>query len=70
LTLAFWRFQGLAAATLFTAAVQAIEARARAELDTDHPGGFRHKSFMAPCGATTANEKCLAAANSGTTAVW
>lgn len=43
LTLAFWRFQGLAATTLFTAVLQAIEARARAELEAAHPGRFRHK---------------------------
>lgn len=43
LTLAFWRFQGLAATTLFTAVLQAIEARARAELDAQFPGRFRHK---------------------------
>lgn len=43
LTVAFWRFQGLAATTLFTAVVQAIEARAQAELEAAHPGRFRHK---------------------------
>ncbi len=43
LTLAFWRFQGLAATALFTAVLQAIEARARAELEAAHPGRFRHK---------------------------
>jgi hypothetical protein len=43
LTLAFWRFQGLAATTLFIAVVQAIEARARSELERGHPGRFRHK---------------------------
>lgn len=43
LTLAFWRFQGLAATTLFTAVVRAIEARARAELEARFPGRFRHK---------------------------
>jgi len=43
LTLAFWRFQGLAATTLFTAVVQALEARAQAELEAAHPGRFRHK---------------------------
>ena len=43
LTLAFWRFQGLAATTLFTAVLQALEARARAELEARFPGRFRHK---------------------------
>ncbi|MEK7370863.1 MAG: hypothetical protein AAB265_05340, partial [candidate division NC10 bacterium] len=43
LTLACWRFQGRAATTLFTAVLQAIEARARAELEAAHPGRFRHK---------------------------
>jgi hypothetical protein len=43
LTLAFWRFQGLAATTLFTAVLQALEARTRAELEAAYPGRFRHK---------------------------
>ena len=43
LTLAFWRFQGLAATTLFTAVLQAIEARARADMEAAQPGRFRHK---------------------------
>lgn len=46
LTLAFWRFQGLAATTLFIAVLQAIEARARAELEAAHPGRFRHKGHQ------------------------
>lgn len=44
MTLAFWRFQGLAATTLFTAVLQAVEARTRADLEASHPGRFRHKS--------------------------
>lgn len=43
LTLAFWRFQGLAATTLFTAVLQALESRARAELEARFPGRFRHR---------------------------
>ncbi|MDR7553966.1 MAG: hypothetical protein QN117_13395, partial [Armatimonadota bacterium] len=43
MTLAFWRFQGLAATTLFTAVLQALEAQARADLAATHPGRFRHK---------------------------
>lgn len=43
MTLAFWRFQGLAATTLFTAVLQALEARARADLEARFPGRFRHK---------------------------
>jgi len=43
LTLAFWRFQGLAVTTLFTAVLQAIETRTRTELETRFPGRFRNK---------------------------
>jgi len=43
LTLAFWRFQGLAATTVFTAVLEAIQQRARAELDARFPGRFRYK---------------------------
>ena len=43
LTLAFWRFQGLAVTTLFTAVLQAIEARTRTELERRFPGRFRNK---------------------------
>ena len=43
LTLAFWRFQGLAVTTLFTAVLQAIETRTRTELETRVPGRFRDK---------------------------
>lgn len=43
LTLAFWRFQGVAVTTLFTAVLQAIEARTRTELETRFPGRFRDK---------------------------
>ena len=43
LTLAFWRFQGLAVTTLFTAVLQAIETRTRTELETRFPGRFRDK---------------------------
>ena len=43
LVLAFWRFQGLAVTTLFTAVLQAIEARTQAELAARFPGRFRNK---------------------------
>lgn len=43
LTLALWRFQGLAMTTLFTAVLQAIETRTRIELETRFPGRFRDK---------------------------
>lgn len=43
LTLAFWRFQGLAVTTLFTAVLQAIEIRTRTELETRFRGRFRDK---------------------------
>ncbi len=43
LTLAFWRFQGLAVTTLFTAVLQALEARTQTELETRFPGRFRNK---------------------------
>lgn len=43
LTLAFWRFQGLAVTTLFTAVLQAIEARTQTELAARFPGRFRNK---------------------------
>jgi hypothetical protein len=43
LTLAFWRFQGVAVTTLFTTVLQAIESRTRTELDTRFPGRFRDK---------------------------
>lgn len=46
LTVAFWRFQGLAATTLFTAVLKAIEARARADLEGRHPGRFRDKGHQ------------------------
>jgi len=46
LTVAFWRFQGLAATTLFTAVLKAIEARARADLEQRHPGRFRDKGHQ------------------------
>lgn len=45
LTLAFWRFQGLAATTLFREVLKAIQDRVREELDRRHPGRFRHKGF-------------------------
>ena len=47
LTLAFWRFQGVAVTTLFTAVLQAIEARTRTELETRFPGRFRDKGRQA-----------------------
>jgi len=47
LTLAFWRFQGLAVTTLFTAVLQAIEARTRGDLETRFPGRFRNKGTQA-----------------------
>lgn len=43
LVLAFWRFQGLAATTLFSAVLQAIQDRARTELEAGFPGRFRYK---------------------------
>jgi hypothetical protein len=43
LTLAFWRFQGVAVTTLFTAVLQALEARSRTELESRFPGRFRAK---------------------------
>jgi Transposase, Mutator family len=43
LTLAFWRFQGVAVPTLFTAVLQAIEARTQTDLAARFPGRFRHK---------------------------
>ena len=43
LTLAFWRFQGVAVTTLFTTVLQALESRTRTELDTRFPGRFRDK---------------------------
>lgn len=43
LTLAFWRFQGLAMTTLFAAVLQAIETRTRTDLQTRFPGRFRDK---------------------------
>ncbi len=43
LTLGFWRFQGVAVRTLFTAVLQAIERRTRAELETRFPGRFCDK---------------------------
>jgi hypothetical protein len=43
LALAFWRFQSLAATTLFTAVVNAVQERARSDLEARHPGRFRHK---------------------------
>lgn len=43
LTLAFWRFQGLAVTTLFTAVLQALETRTRTALETRFPGRFRDK---------------------------
>jgi hypothetical protein len=43
LTLAFWRFQGLAVTTLFTAVLQALETRTRMELEARFPGRFRNK---------------------------
>ena len=46
LALAFWRFQGLAATTLFTAVLKAIQSRARAELEGRHPGRFRDKGHQ------------------------
>lgn len=46
LTVAFWRFQGLAATTLFTAVVNAIQERARADLERRHPGRFRDKGHQ------------------------
>lgn len=45
LTLAFWRFQGLAATTLFREVLKSIQDRVRDELDRRHPGRFRHKGF-------------------------
>src|SRR3990172_3313047 len=47
LTPAFWRFQGLAVTTLFTAVLQAIEARTRGALATRFPGRFRNKATQA-----------------------
>jgi hypothetical protein len=47
LTLAFWRFQGVAVTTLFTAVLQAIEARTRTELVARCPGRFRDKGRQA-----------------------
>lgn len=47
LTLAFWRFQGLAVTTLFTAVLQAIEARSQTELAARFPGRFRNKGTQA-----------------------
>src|SRR3972149_1396269 len=49
LTLAFWRFQGLAVTTLFTAVLQAIEARTRGGLGTRGPG---------PAGGTCPSARC------------
>jgi hypothetical protein len=46
LTVAFWRFQGLAATTLFTAVLKALEARARADMEQRHPGRFRDKGHQ------------------------
>lgn len=46
---AFWRVQGLAPTTLFTAVLQAIEARARAELAAAHGG--RSGTRAASCGS-------------------
>lgn len=43
LTLAFWRFQGIAATALFSAVLQAIQERAHADLEERFPGRFRHK---------------------------
>lgn len=47
LTLAFWRFQGVAVTSLFTAVLQAIEARTRTELVARFPGRFRDKGRQA-----------------------
>ena len=47
LTLAFWRFQGLAVTTLFTAVLQAIEARSQTALTARFPGRFRNKGRQA-----------------------
>jgi len=46
LTVAFWRFQGLAATTLFAAVLNAIQERARADLEGRHPGRFRDKGHQ------------------------
>ena len=46
LTVAFWRFQGLAATTLFTAVLNAIQERARGEMEGRHPGRFRDKGHQ------------------------
>jgi len=46
LTLAFWRFQGLAATTLFKEVLKSIQERVRQDLDLRHPGRFRHKGFQ------------------------
>ena len=48
LTWAFWRFQGLAVTTLFTAVLQAIETRTRTDLETRFPGRFRNKGKTPP----------------------
>jgi len=48
LTLAFWRFQGLAVTTLFRAVLQAIEARTQRELEARFPGRFRNKGRSQP----------------------
>lgn len=48
LTLAFWRFQGVAMTTLFTAVLRAIESRTRTELETRVPGRFRDKGRSQP----------------------
>ena len=43
LVLVFWRFQGLAATTLFSAVLHALQDRARADLEAAFPGRFRYK---------------------------
>ena len=46
LTLAFWRFQSLAATTLFKEVLNSLQDRVRQDLDRRHPGRFRHKGYQ------------------------
>jgi len=43
LTLAFWKFQSVAATTLFTAVLKALQDRVCEEMTQEHPGRFRDK---------------------------
>ncbi|MGQ9756400.1 MAG: ISH6 family transposase [Desulfotomaculales bacterium] len=59
LVLAFWRFQSLSAASLFTAVLQAVQERARAQLLATHPGRFRDKGGCVRRWRLPFGEACL-----------